>query len=125
MWNQFLSWIHHAFNPHCAVCIEQKFADKQCDSCDTLRYILEREKAEKLKLIEYITYREVEPEPVIRELPKPIQRARPWRHIAAELEANSRKESEARRIAAEESKEVASVSTIEELEQKAGVAENG
>lgn len=125
MWIQFRNWLHHLFEPHCPDCVEQRLRDKECGNCEVLRYLLEREKAEKLKLIEFITYREVPVERELGEVTKSISRARPWRMIQAELEASSRAEAARRKAAAETSPEISSVSSIDELEEVAGVKENG
>lgn len=80
-------WLHHLFNPHCPDCI------RVCDSCETLRSLLNIEKNEKQKLLDIIIERntpkehEVPPEVKLEDI---TQRHIPWRVRQQALEAEDR-----------------------------------
>lgn len=49
--NQFYIWLCHLFTPHCDECIRRK----QCHNCDELYQLIERERAQHMKIIEMLT----------------------------------------------------------------------
>ena len=125
MWTKFRNWFLHKFDSHCELCWHEEQSRRFCTNCDTLKQVIDSQRLEIAKLTDALTYRAPENEPVnVKELPKPISRLVPWSVQQERLERKSREEFELRQKAAEESKPVEKVSTIEELEKVAGV-ENG
>lgn len=54
MFTKFVNWIHHLFNPHCAECGLEKIEASTCQSCETLKLLLDQERHEKKMLLEFI-----------------------------------------------------------------------
>lgn len=98
----------------------------KCEQCEYLKLLLDKEKQEKMKLVEMLTTKpEVEQE-VVREPQKPITRNVPWAVLRQQLEANDRAKAAALRQEAEEKKTAdktpAKVEGIEALEEELGIA---
>jgi len=112
------NWFHRFFNPHCPHCR----SEVECQTCDTLRILLENERAEKERLLHLVLPSK---EPPTRQLEpselKPIVRHKTWRMQAAELEAQSRKELEIMRKHDLEHKETEVSDVMDELEKEAGI----
>ena len=83
-----IKWFHHLFNPHCPECA----AEKECRSCDTLRQLLEAERAEKYKLLALINHKEPVVEQDVNTQDYDIAKHIPWRVRQQQLE-NKFKES--------------------------------
>jgi hypothetical protein len=98
-----LKWLHHLLNPHCPDCLAEKLRqqeefkreqaeDKICDSCETLKYEVERLRADNDKLLARLLEK---PEPVIERTvaPEPMAvppRATLWAVRRQMLEAEDR-----------------------------------
>lgn len=87
-----LKWFHHLFNPHCAECRLERAESTICNSCENLKYEVNRLTNENARLLERILERpEVIPErteaPI---LTAPLPRANTWQVRKAMLEAEDR-----------------------------------
>jgi cell division septum initiation protein DivIVA len=69
-------WLHHLLNPHCPDCREERQQEMICDSCETLKYEIERLRAENERLLTNILQK---PEPVIERTVAPEPQALPPR----------------------------------------------
>lgn len=107
------NWFHRLFNPHCSHCQQDEAESKICNSCETLKTIVEQLRRDNDKLVDALLdkHRMIQQEPPDEDL-KPIRSFTPWRVRQQELEANSRKEAELAAKRAEESK------SIEQLEEE-------
>lgn len=107
------NWIHRLFNPHCTHCQVDYQESKICNSCETLKIIVEQLRRDNERLTDALLdkVRVRESEPPSDEL-TPIRSFIPWRVRQQELEANSKKEAE---LAA---KRVMETKSTEDLEKE-------
>ena len=92
-----IKWLHHLLNPHCPHCMEEKEAEKVCDSCETLKFQIEKLRADNDKLLsrilekpEIVQERLVAPEPTTQLRPRQV----PWIVRRQMLEAEDRKKAQ-------------------------------
>lgn len=86
-----IKFFHHLFNSHCPACeLEREREEsrrelaKECKSCDTLRQLLEGEKFEKQKLLNFLLSKNV-PVTETQEIPKP---ALPFQALGSTYKSN-------------------------------------
>ncbi len=117
MWNSFIHWIHHLFNPHCEQCaIEYK-----CESCEILQQQLaiqnENNRQLTLSIVE-MNKPVINTEAAIDVSKLKLPNRKHWRAKQAELEQASRDRAVALRSAAQPDEEKITISTLEkELEE--------
>lgn len=95
MWH----WLHHLFNPHCPICLDNAKDDKVCQSCEILKHQLELANLQIDKLVNKITEK---PEVVVRNDSPPIMtkpKMIPWAVRRQMLEAEDRAKATAMRNA--------------------------
>lgn len=119
----FLESLHRFLNPNCDHCVhldelefERKRESTHCQSCDTLRQMLDTANREKERLLDLIIEKN-KPEPRYEgsEVLNPIRTAQlPWRARQAMLEAEDRKKAQVLR----EHQELLKNSGIDKLESE-------
>jgi len=106
-----IKWLHHLFNPHCPDCLEKEMMDKECNNCNVLKDLLEKERFEKRALLDRLLY---VPEKNIQEEPKeefkPITPARSLRIVRENLERESLRSAQ---LLKEKEKEMQEVEKLE------------
>lgn len=119
-------WLHHLFNPHCPDCR----LEKECNTCDTLRSILEQERFEKKQLLEQLMNL-TKPEVIIHESSegekKPIRPSyTPWRVKQQLLEQEDRAKAKILKEKEEESKISIAIPkvSVEKLEEEIGIGDS-
>jgi len=116
------NWFHKLFNPHCPSCIEQKHEDSICQSCETLKMMLEQSNYEKKQLLDKLLNPVLPVNPTLVEY-EPIQPKNiPWTVRRQMLEAEDRKKAELLRNAPKPSVEKSA--SLEVLEKELGISEN-
>jgi hypothetical protein len=111
-------FIHHLLNPHCPDCLAERASEKICQSCETLRYEVDRLRADNERLLNRLLEKpESNTERSEAPIPLTVPRSMPWKVRQQMLEAEDRKAAQLRKQAPKPSDDT------EELERELGVVE--
>ena len=112
------NWFHKLFNPHCPSCYENDKDNKVCQSCETLKIMLEQSNYEKKQLLDKLL-NPIQSEKSVPVEYEPIQPKNiPWAVRRQMLEAEDRIKAKLMKDAP-----VPKSASLEVLEKELGISE--